>query len=276
MTTYRLPTSQMLIDFNSPLIMGVLNLTPDSFYKKSRIELDKLGEAVEQMIDDGVDIIDLGAMSSRPGAIEVSSEEEIQRLLPALEHIRQIYPKVPISVDTYRSEVVKAVAEVGIDMINDITAGLRDEKLFSTVAQSNLPYVMMHMKGTPANMQSDTHYDDLNLSLLDFFSKRIHQAKSAGIYDIILDPGIGFGKSITDNFKIIKHLKSFQLFDLPILIGLSRKSFIYKTLETTPEDALNGTTAMHMLALLNGAKVLRVHDVKEAVECKKLYKSYVE
>lgn len=276
MPNYLLPSSQVIMDFQAPIIMGIVNLTPDSFFEGSRTNLDQVVGSVGQMIKDGVDIVDIGAMSSRPGAKELSTTEEIQRLIPALKRIREVYPKVPISIDTYRSDVVNEAAQVGIDMVNDITAGQRDKSLFATIAGHKLPYVMMHMKGMPETMQADTKYDDLNLSILSFFTKRIHMARTEGIHDLIIDPGIGFGKSIDDNYRIIRHLKSYQLFDLPVLIGVSRKSFIYKTLGSDAAHALNGTTAMHMLSLLNGANVLRVHDVKEAVECKLLYKKYIQ
>lgn len=276
MPSYLLPSSQVIMDFRAPIVMGIVNLTPDSFFEGSRNTLDQVVGSVGQMIKDGVDIVDIGAMSSRPGAQELSTIEEIKRLIPALKRIRDAYPKVPISIDTYRSEVVNEAAQIGIDMVNDITAGQRDKGLFATIAGHKLPYVMMHMKGMPETMQADTRYDDLNLNILSFFTKRVHMARAEGIYDLIIDPGIGFGKSIDDNFKIIRHLKSYQLFDLPVLIGVSRKSFIYKTLGTDASHALNGTTAMHMLSLMNGANVLRVHDVREAVECKLLYKKHIQ
>jgi dihydropteroate synthase len=223
------------------------------------------------MLNDGADLLDIGAMSSRPGAQEISEQKEIDRLLPAVEFIRRTWPNVIISIDTYRSEVVRACTYIGVDMVNDITTGLKDEKLLHTIAQAKLPYIMMHMKGSPPDMQDQPEYEDLILDIIGFFRDRLSVVREVGIKDIMVDPGIGFGKSADDNFKIIRQLRSFELFDLPLLVGLSRKSLIYNTLKTKPDQALNGTTALHMVALMNGANMLRVHDVQAAVECKKLF-----
>lgn len=273
--TFFMPTAQRLISFEEPLIMSIVNLTTDSFYSKSRFSSDEIVETCGRMIEEGADILDIGAMSSRPGAIELSVDSEVDRLLPVIELLRREFPKTIISIDTYRSEVVKACGACGIDIVNDITAGTRDEDMLSTVGTLGLPYVMMHMKGMPINMQQDTNYTDLILEIMGFFSRRIYAAREAGIKDLIIDPGIGFGKSLEDNYKILRQLPSFKIFDLPILVGLSRKTLIYKSLNISAEEALNGTTALHMVALLNGANILRVHDVREVVECKKLYNLYV-
>jgi dihydropteroate synthase len=272
--TYFMPSAQRLISFKEPLIMSIVNLTEDSFYEKSRFSGDEIVDVCGRMLEEGADILDIGAMSTRPGAIELSVETEIDRLLPVIQLLRREFPQAIISIDTYRSAVVRSCASYGIDIVNDITAGTRDKEMFSTVGDLGLPYIIMHMKGMPVSMQRDTNYEDLILEIMGFFSQRVYTAREAGIKDIMLDPGIGFGKSLEDNYKILRRLPSFKIFDLPILIGLSRKSFIYKTLDTSAEEALNGTTAMHMIALLNGASILRVHDVKEAIQCRKLYNVY--
>ena len=266
-----MPAARRVLSFEEPRIMAIINITDDSFYQGSRYNLDQIEKTVDQMLNDGADLLDIGAMSSRPGAHEISEQKEIDRLLPVVEFIRRTWPNVMISIDTYRSEVVRACTHIGIDMVNDITTGLKDEKLLSTIAQAKLPYIMMHMKGSPSDMQDHPEYHDLILDLLGFFRDRLSIVRQAGIKDIMVDPGIGFGKSADDNFKILTHLRSFELFDLPLLVGLSRKSLIYNTLKIKPEQALNGTTALHMVALLNGANMLRVHDVLAAVECKKLF-----
>lgn len=272
--TYLMPGARRLISFSEPLIMGIVNLTNDSFYDKSRVSQGEIVDVCGQMVADGADILDFGAMSSRPGAKEMAIEEEVERLIPCLELVRKTFPDIIISVDTYRSEVVNACKSFGIDIINDITAGTRDDALLKTVAEAGLAYIMMHMKGMPSTMQDDTAYKNLIIDILSFFSERLYHARAAGVKDIIIDPGIGFGKSIQDNFHILHQLSSFGMYDLPVLMGVSRKSFIYRTLGVDAGQALNGTTAMHMIALLNGASLLRVHDVKEAVECKKLFLAY--
>jgi dihydropteroate synthase len=266
-----MPAARRVLSFEEPRIMAILNITEDSFYQGSRYNLDQIEKTVDQMLNDGADLLDIGAMSSRPGAQEISEQKEIDRLLPAVEFIRRTWPNVIISIDTYRSEVVRACTYIGVDMVNDITTGLKDEKLLHTIAQAKLPYIMMHMKGSPPDMQDQPEYEDLILDIIGFFRDRLSVVREVGIKDIMVDPGIGFGKSADDNFKIIRQLRSFELFDLPLLVGLSRKSLIYNTLKTKPDQALNGTTALHMVALMNGANMLRVHDVQAAVECKKLF-----
>jgi dihydropteroate synthase len=267
-------SSKRQLDFKTPMIMGVLNVTPDSFYSRSRVETSQVVDRAGEMLEVGADIIDIGGMSSRPGAFEVPVEAELDRLIPALEDLRSAYPTAVISIDTYRSEVVIAADQVGIDIVNDISAGTKDPQMYATVAELKLIYILMHMKGSPQTMQDDTHYDDIILDTMRYMSEMIAKAKEHHLHDIIIDPGVGFGKAIGDNYNILKRLESYKIFDLPILVGLSRKSFIYKQLGTDADQALNGTTAMHMLALLNGANILRVHDVKEAVEVANLYQAY--
>jgi len=267
-------SSKQLLSFDRPMIMGVLNVTPDSFYSRSRVDPSQVVDRAGEMIELGADIIDIGGMSSRPGAAEVSLDVELDRILPPLEEMRRAFPNAIISIDTYRSEVVRAADKIGVDIINDISAGTKDVKMYATAAELKLIYVLMHMKGSPQTMQDDTHYDDIILDTMKYMSRTLAKAKEQNLHDIIVDPGIGFGKAVSDNYKILKSLESYRIFNLPILIGLSRKSFIYKQLNSDADSALNGTTAMHMMALLNGANILRVHDIKEAVEVNRLYAAY--
>ena len=264
-----------ILDLDQPKVMAIINITDDSFYSGSRItDPDKILEKVSSFIESGADIVDLGAVSSRPYADEVSEQDEIDRLIPVLDLIKSEYPDIIVSVDTFRSSVAQLCIDHKADMINDITAG-SDKNMFSILSNHpNVPYIMMHMQGTPQTMQIAPSYDNIILQILNFFKKKISEAKTAGVKQLIIDPGIGFGKTIEHNFSIVKNLNSFSLFDLPILLGISRKSMIYKHLNITPEKALNGTTAIHMLGLLNGAKILRVHDVTEAIECIKLFELY--
>ena len=267
-------SSKQLLSFDMPMIMGVLNVTPDSFYSRSRVDPSQVVDRAGEMIDLGADIIDIGGMSSRPGAEEVSLDVELDRVLPPLEELRRAFPNAILSIDTYRSEVVRAADKIGVDIINDISAGTKDVKMYATAAELKLIYILMHMKGSPQTMQDDTHYDDIILDTMKYMSITLAKAKEQNLHDIIIDPGIGFGKAISDNYKILKRLESYRIFNLPILIGLSRKSFIHKQLNSDADSALNGTTAMHMMALLKGANILRVHDIKEAVEVTKLYAAY--
>lgn len=263
-----------LIDLNKPKVMGILNLTPDSFYDGGFYDNEsKLLSQVETMLDEGASFIDLGAYSSRPGADDISLNEELNRLIPVLQRLVTAFPNALYSIDTFRSEVAKAALNEGAAMINDISGGHLDTKMYEVVADFKAPYVLMHMKGTPQTMKSLAHYDDVLLELQSYFSKAIAQAQAAGINDIILDPGFGFAKTISHNYEILQKSKLLHFHDLPILIGLSRKSMIYKTLDITAKEALNGTTALNMLALQNGAHILRVHDVKEACETIKLYET---
>jgi len=264
-----------LIDFDSPKVMGILNLTPDSFYDGGRYQTQKaILKQAEKMLIDGATFIDLGSYSSRPGATNISTEEEKNRLLPVLELlIEEFQNEIVLSIDTFRSEVADLALQRGASMINDISAGQLDADMFSIVAKHQVPYIMMHMKGTPQIMKSLAHYDNLLLEIKTYFSERVAKAKQIGINDIVIDPGFGFAKTLAHNFELLHHFELFKSFDLPLLCGLSRKSMIYKTLESQPENALNGTTALNAIALYKGACILRVHDVKAAVECVNLIKA---
>ncbi|HNP18130.1 MAG TPA: dihydropteroate synthase [Fulvivirga sp.] len=261
-----------LVSLDSPLIMGILNITPDSFYSGSRMESkDVLLRQVEKMVEDGVDILDVGGYSTRPGASELSINEELERVIPALETIIKYFPETYISIDTFNSMVAKNAVGAGADIINDISGGNLDVDMFNTVTELNVPYILMHMKGTPKTMKNETEYDNLILEMIEYFQQKVNGLRNRGVKDIIIDPGFGFAKTIEQNYLLLKNLHSFNLLELPLLAGLSRKSMIYKKLGIGTEDALNGTTALNMIALLNGAKILRVHDVKEAVETVKLF-----
>ncbi|HDZ06640.1 hypothetical protein LCGC14_0190440 [marine sediment metagenome] len=261
-----------LISLDQPKIMGILNVTPDSFYDggKYKDESSILNQ-VEKMLNEGATFIDVGAYSTRPGALEVDEAIELKRIVPIVALILQKFPKTILSIDTFRSNVAKECIENGAAIINDISAGLQDDKMLSVVAKLNVPYIMMHMRGTPQNMQQNTNYDDILKEVLSFFSERLVAAKALGIKDIIIDPGFGFAKSLEQNYELLKQMELMNFVEHPILAGISRKSMIYKTLRTTADKALNGTTALHMVCLQKGANILRVHDVKEALECVKLY-----
>ncbi len=261
-----------LLAFDTPIIMGIINATPDSFYK-GNINEDMLALA-KKMIDDGATILDIGGQSTRPGSERINTDEEIQRVLPVIEAIHKNFPETIISIDTYSSKVALAAVEAGASIVNDISAGNMDDAMIATVAQLKLPYVCMHMQGKPESMHKNPKYDDVAKEVLDFFISKIEHCKSAGIVDIIIDPGFGFGKTIEHNFSLLKKMEVLQMLDKPILAGLSRKSSIYKTLGTIAENALNGTTALNTIALMNGACILRVHDVKEAAEAIKLFTAY--
>jgi len=260
---------------DTPKIMGILNITQDSFYDgNSHNSIKKAILKCSQMIVEGADIIDIGAVSSRPGAEIVSASEEESRLLPIFKEIRKEFPEIILSVDTYNSEVVKIACEEGIDMVNDISGGLFDDKMLDTVASTGLPYILMHIQGDPRTMQLNPVYTDVTSEVRDHLFSRADLAKEAGINQVILDPGFGFGKTPDHNFRILKHLRLFGKEGHPVLAGISRKSMINKVLETGPEAALNGTTVLNTIALLNGADILRVHDVKEAMEAVKLVEKY--
>jgi dihydropteroate synthase len=264
--------SGKLIDLDQQKIMAILNITPDSFYDGGKYKHEKdILLQTERMLTDGATFIDLGGYSSRPGADHVSMEEELRRIAPIVELLVKNFPEVLLSIDTFRGAVAQAAIERGAVMINDISAGLMDDHMMATVARFNVPYIMMHMRGTPKNMQKKTDYADLIQDILYYFSERIQHAVHLGINDIILDPGFGFAKTTEQNYTLLRKLDLLKIADKPILVGLSRKSMIYKVLGTTPDKALNGTTALHMMALSNGANILRTHDVKEAMECITLY-----
>lgn len=250
-----------------PLVMGILNLTPDSFYSSSRIQnRSEVLQKAEMMIQSGASILDIGGYSSRPDAEDIPVEEELTRVIPAIGWINSEFPDCLISVDTFRSEVAEQAVGAGASMVNDISGGELDNKMFVTIGRLKVPYVLMHMKGTPQTMKSFSSYDNLFKEIAVYFNKKIRKLQSLGVSDIILDVGFGFAKKIGQNYDLLKNLSYFNMFGLPLLVGVSRKSLIYKTLNTTPDQAMNGTTVLNTIALLNRASILRVHDVKEAVE----------
>jgi dihydropteroate synthase len=264
-----------LLDLRQPIVMGVLNTTPDSFFAGSRIADQKtLLTQAERMILEGVSILDIGGMSSRPGAEIIDEKEEMRRVLSAIKAVAKAFPEAIISIDTIRASVAEASIEAGAAIVNDISAGNLDEKMFVTVAKLNVPYILMHMKATPKTMQNEAVYQDITLEILDFFIEKIGILRGLGVKDIVVDAGFGFGKTLEQNFELLRKLSVFKILDCPILAGLSRKTMICKTLNIEPNNALNGTTAANMLALMQGAKILRVHDVKEAVEAIKIYNNF--
>lgn len=267
-----LKTRNGLLWFDQPLIMGVINLTPDSFYQQSRKnEPSQILDTAGKMLDQGADILDIGAMSTRPGAEIISEAEELKRLLEPLKTLRKTYRHAIISIDTFRSQVARAAIEAGADMINDVSGGELDKSMFKAISELQVPYILMHMRGTPQNMALQNQYSKLMDELVVYFMNKITELHKLGVNDIIIDPGVGFSKNIDQNFELIARLNDFKTLGKPILAGISRKSFIYKTLGTDAENALNGTTALHMLCLINGANLLRVHDVKEAAEVRSLF-----
>ncbi|WP_281695867.1 dihydropteroate synthase [Bacteroides clarus] len=261
-----------LLDLSSPCVMGILNVTPDSFYAGSRMQTEiDITHRVEQIVGEGAGIIDVGAYSSRPNAENVSPAEEMERLRMGLGILRKVQPDAVVSVDTFRADVARmCVEEYGVAIINDIAAGEMDGDMFRTVADLNVPYIMMHMQGTPQNMQQNPHYDNLLKEVFMYFARKVQQLRDLGVKDIILDPGFGFGKTVEHNYELLAHLEEFRIFELPLLAGVSRKSMIYRLLGTTPQEALNGTTVLDTICLLKGADILRVHDVREAVETVKI------
>lgn len=263
-----------LIDLNQPKVMGILNISPDSFYDGGRYTEEKnILSQVESMLIEGATFIDVGAYSSRPGATEISEEAEAKRIVPVIEMLQKEFPESLLSIDTFRSKIADQCLKAGAELINDISAGMLDKNMFATIASHQVPYIMMHMRGNPKTMQQQTTYGNLVTEVLHFFSQRIALAKTMQINDLIIDPGFGFAKNLDQNYELLQQLHLFKTIDLPLLAGLSRKSMIYKVLGGTAENALNGTTALNMLALQKGASILRVHDVKEAVECIKLTKA---
>jgi dihydropteroate synthase len=259
--------------WNSPKIMGILNVTPDSFFQKSRTDFNSIDfyAKVNKLVAEGADILDIGGYSSRPGASEVSEEEEIRRVVPVIEWIAENHPKVLISIDTFRAKVAEKAVQSGAHIVNDISSGDLDPEMIPAVGELKTPYIAMHMKGNPKNMQELTNYSDILAEILNYFAEKLDQFKKFGIKDAIIDPGFGFAKSIEQNYFLLKNLSQFQCLSSPVLVGVSRKSMIYKTLQNDANDALNGTTALNMFALCQGANILRVHDVKEAKETLKLY-----
>lgn len=262
-----------LISLQNPIVMGILNSTPDSFYEGSRINThsDKsILEKASQMLEEGATILDIGGYSTRPNAEDISMEEEINRIVFPIQHIKKEFPNAIISIDTFRSEVALRAVEAGADIINDVSGGNLDEKMFQTVANLKVPYILMHMKGTPQTMKTLTHYENISTEIMTYFQERITTLKSLGAEEIILDLGFGFAKTIDQNYFLLKNLALFQNLELPILVGISRKSMIYKRLNIPVSEALNGTTILNVVVIQNGAKILRVHEVKPAIEAIKL------
>lgn len=260
-----------LIDLSQPKVMGIVNVTPNSFYDGGKhTEINAIIRQIDKMLTEGAAIIDIGAYSSKPSAEFVSEQEEANRLKMVVKAVMDTFPTIVLSVDTFRASVAKSAVDQGVAIINDISAGCLDERMLPTVAELKVPYIMMHMRGTPQTMQTLTQYDDVVKEMVFYFSERIQKARSYGISDLIIDPGFGFAKTLTQNYEVLSKLEVFKHLELPILAGVSRKSMIYNVLETTPQDALNGTSVIHTIALQKGATILRVHDVKEAVECIKL------
>lgn len=265
-----------LCDLSHPVVMGILNITPDSFFDGGKYfsESDKIKARIDQILTEGGKIIDIGAYSSRPGADDVSEDEEYRRLARAFDVIAANYSDLTISVDTFRSGIArKAVLEFGADIINDISAGEIDKNMFTTVAELNVPYILMHMQGRPADMQDSPTYADVVEDIVLYLSRKVMELRQLGVKDIIIDPGFGFGKTLEQNYALLNRLEAFDVFELPLLVGISRKSMIYKLLNKTPQESLNGTTVLNTLALTKGASVLRVHDVKEAVECVTIFEA---
>ena len=264
-----------LVSLETPKVMGILNVTPDSFFEGSRIGTENLIlQRAENMLADGAFILDIGGYSTRPGAGNISTEEEIERIIPAIEAILKNFPRTNISIDTFRANVAKAAVEAGASIVNDVSGGNLDDQMFQTVADLSVPYILMHMRGTPETMNGLTNYEHLLNDIALDLSRKCDALQNLGVKDIIIDPGFGFAKSIEQNYEILRNLGFFKRLKHPLIAGLSRKSMIYKTLDSSPEKALNGTTALNMAALINGASILRVHDVKEANETIRLYKAY--
>lgn len=265
---YTINVGGTLMDMSVPRVMGILNVTPDSFYADSRKQSDEeIAARTMQILQEGADMIDIGAYSSRPGAQDVTPDEEMQRLRQALQVLRRVAPDAVVSVDTFRADVARmCVEEYGVQMVNDISGGELDAEMFSTVARLKVPYILMHMKGTPQNMQADPHYDDLLTEMLQYFAHRIFRLHELGVTDIILDPGFGFAKTLQHNYELMHRLEDLHVLGLPLLVGISRKSMIYRLTGGSPQDALNGTTVLNTIALAKGASILRVHDVRQAVE----------
>lgn len=254
-----------ILDLSTPRVMGILNITPDSFYSQSRIQSDSQAlKVAEKMINDGADILDLGGYSSRPGALNVEEKKEIERITPIIQALKKEFPSMPISVDTFRSEVAKAAVNEGVEIINDISGGLLDPEMFSVVSSLKAAYILMHMRGNPQNMQKYTNYSSIFSEVAGEISVQLSKARTSGIHDIILDPGFGFSKNVEHNLELIKFVREFAIFGRPVLVGISRKSMIHKTLSVSIEESLNGTTVLNTVTLLKGAQLLRVHDVREA------------
>jgi dihydropteroate synthase len=269
---YRLNSKGRVLIIDQPIVMGIMNATPDSFHEGSRVSLQEIVDVAGKMLNEGAQILDIGGQSTRPGAEQIGSVIEAERVIPAIESIRKTFPDCWISIDTYHAAVAKAAIEGGADIVNDVSAGDDDMGMIPLVSELRVPYIAMHKKGKPETMQQNPQYDDVLDEVLSYFVQKKAQLEHAEIMDWVLDLGFGFGKTLEQNFTLFKHLKDFQTFDRPILVGISRKGMIQKTLNVDANNALNGTTALHMAALLNGANILRVHDVMAAVECITLFK----
>jgi dihydropteroate synthase len=269
---FTLQSKDRTIVVDKPIVMGILNITPDSFFKESRVvEIDQILRKAEQMLRAGATLLDIGGQSTRPGSQRLSAEEECDRVILPIERLSSEFPQAFLSVDTYHAQVAKAAVNAGAHMVNDIGAGLLDSNMLATVSQLQVPYVIMHMKGEPDTMLKNTNYQNITKEIIDFLAERKNACQKQGIRQIIIDPGIGFSKTIDQNFELIAKLEAFQELEAPLLLGISRKSFIYKTLNTDPAGALNGSTFLHAIGLQKGAKILRVHDVQEAVEAVRLF-----
>ena len=261
-----------LLTIDKPVVMGIINITPDSFYKSSRFtDIDSILRQAEQMLNDGATILDIGGQSTRPGSIKISEEDELQRVIEPVTKIAETFPEAYISIDSFYSQVAKQAVQAGASIVNDISGASMDDKMIETVSSLNVPYVLMHIKGTPQTMQQNTNYENVSKEVLDFFIFKKTVLQNAGIKDIIIDPGFGFGKSIEQNFVLLNNLSFFKMLDAPLLLGISRKSMIKKTLNITTEESLNGTTVLNTIGLMNGASILRVHDVKQAKETIELF-----
>ncbi len=261
-----------LLDLGTPKIMGVINVTPDSFYADSRQEgLDDILRTAEKMLVDGADLLDIGGMSSRPGAEVISADQELHRVIAPIKAIMQRFPEAIVSIDTVHAKVAREAVAIGASLVNDISAGRIDTEMYDTIADLGVPYILMHMKGTPETMQKQVDYENIVQEILDFFIKEVALLRQKGVKDIVIDPGFGFGKTIRQNYELLNGLNLFQILEVPVLAGVSRKSMIYKLLNTNPSEGLNGSSVVHLLALQNGAKILRVHDVKEATEVLKIW-----
>lgn len=263
-----------LLTIDEPKVMGIINITDDSFYAGSRTSENEVLKKAEQMLIEGAAILDIGGQTTKPGSTDIGAEKEIAKVVPAIEAIMKQFPKCFISIDTYHSSVAKAAVEAGAAIVNDISAGTIDKEMIETVATLKVPYIAMHMKGTPATMQQQAQYNDVTLEVLEFFIPKVEECRKAGIKDVIIDPGFGFAKNIAHNLTLLRNLSIFKMLQKPIVVGLSRKSTVYKTLEITAEEALNGTTVLNTIALQHGASILRVHDVKEAKEAVSMMQAY--
>lgn len=264
-----------LLLIEKPIVMGIINITPDSFFAGSRQEnTNAVLQKAEQMLNEGATILDIGGQSTRPGSEKLKADEELKRVIEPIQAIAEKFPEAFISIDTYYADVAREAIDAGASIVNDISSGSIDEKMIETVAALKVPYVLMHMKGTPQSMQKDPQYEDVTKEVLDFFIHKKDELNKSGITDVIIDPGFGFGKTISNNFELLRNLSVFKMLDCPVMLGISRKSTIYKTLQISSEEALNGTTVLNTIGLVNGASFLRVHDVKEAIEIFKLYDAY--